>query len=106
MMYRDILLTQTTGVIPTPYNLSPYSEFYIPNVIYGDYDLEIYYGRVINDLEVGQPIKSNVCMNEDKVQLIELKFAPTTSGGGYGEDNSEKSPNAVTTGNKVLPPCR
>ncbi len=102
MMYRDILLTQTTGVIPTPYNLSPYSEFYVPDVLYGDYDLEIYYGRLINDLEVGQPIKSNVCMDESKVELLELKLgkqAPTSRGG-------EQSPNAVTTGNKVLPPCR
>lgn len=107
MMYRNILLTETTGFVPTPYNLSPYSEFVMPKIPYGDYDLEIYYGRVINNLEVGQPIKSNICMDEDKVQLIPYNVTPII---GWFEKSLEKSPDntpdAVVTGNKILPPCR
>ena len=59
MMFREITITDTTGIVPTPIDMS--REFYIPNVVHDDYDLEIYYGRVINDLEVGKPLITDLC---------------------------------------------
>lgn len=59
MMFREITITDTTGIVPTPIDMS--REFYIPNVVHGDYDLEIYYGRIINELGVGQPLITDLC---------------------------------------------
>ena len=58
-MFRDIRLTQTSGIIKTPYNLN--QSFVIENIVYDDYILEIYYGRAINDLSAGQPVIDKVC---------------------------------------------
>jgi len=58
-MYRDIRLTQTTAYIPTPYQMD--QSFYIDNVVHGNYVLEVYYGKEINNLPVGEPYLDKVC---------------------------------------------
>ena len=58
-MYREIRLTDTSGFIATPLNMD--QSFYIENVVHGDYILEIYYGRAINNLNAGQPLIDKVC---------------------------------------------
>jgi hypothetical protein len=58
-MYRDIRLTQTTGIIPTPYQMD--QSFYIDNVVHDNYVLEVYYGKEINNLPVGEPYLDKVC---------------------------------------------
>lgn len=58
-MYREIRLTDTTGIVKTPLNLD--QSFVIENIVYDDYILEIYYGRAINDLSAGQPVIDKVC---------------------------------------------
>jgi len=58
-MFREIRLTDTTGIVPTPLNMD--QTFYIENVVHGDYILEIYYGRIINDLNAGEPIEDLIC---------------------------------------------
>ncbi len=58
-MVRDIRLVQTNGLLKTPYNLD--QSFYIENVPYLDYNLEIYYGRTINNLNAGEPVIDKVC---------------------------------------------
>jgi hypothetical protein len=59
-MYREIRLTDTTGFVNTPLNID--QTFYIDNIVHDDYILEIYYGRVINNLDAGEPIIDSVCM--------------------------------------------
>ena len=58
-MFRDIRLTQTSGIVKTPYNLD--QSFVIENIVYDDYILEIYYGRTINNLNAGEPVIDKVC---------------------------------------------
>ena len=58
-MYRDIRLTQNTGVIPTPYRMD--QTFYVDNVVHDNYVLEVYYGKEINNLPVGEPYLDKVC---------------------------------------------
>ena len=58
-MFRDIRLTQTSGIVKTPYNLD--QSFVIENIVYDDYILEIYYGRAINNLNAGEPVIDKVC---------------------------------------------
>lgn len=59
-MYREIRLTDTSGFVNTPLNLD--QTFYVEDVVHGDYTLEIYYGRNINNLPSGDPIKDSICM--------------------------------------------
>ena len=58
-MYREIRLTDTTGIVKTPLNLD--QSFVIENIVYDDYILEIYYGRTINNLNAGEPVIDKVC---------------------------------------------
>ena len=58
-MYREIRLTDSSGIVKTPYNLN--LSFVIEDIVYDDYILEIYYGRAINDLSAGQPVIDKVC---------------------------------------------
>ena len=58
-MYREIRLTDTTGIVKTPLNLD--QSFVIENIVYDDYILEIYYGRAINNLNAGEPVIDKVC---------------------------------------------
>jgi hypothetical protein len=58
-MWRDIRLTQTSGIIKTPYSLD--QSFVIENIVYDDYILEIYYGNKINNLNIGEPVIDKVC---------------------------------------------
>ena len=58
-MVRDIRLVQRDGIVNTPYNLD--QSFYVENVPYLDYNLEIYYGRTINNLNAGEPVIDKVC---------------------------------------------
>lgn len=58
-MYREIRLTDSSGIVKTPYNLN--QSFVIEDIVYDDYILEIYYGRAINDLSAGQPVIDKVC---------------------------------------------
>lgn len=58
-MYRELRITDTSGFVDLPLNFD--QSFYIENVVYQDYILEIYQGRNINNLGAGQPIKDVVC---------------------------------------------
>ena len=58
-MYREIRLTDSTGIVKTPLNLN--QSFVIEDIVYDDYILEIYYGRTINNLSAGQPVIDKVC---------------------------------------------
>lgn len=58
-MYREIRITDTTGIVKTPLNLD--QSFVIENIVYDDYILEIYYGRTINNLNAGEPVIDKVC---------------------------------------------
>lgn len=58
-MYREIRITDDTGFIDTPLNFD--QSFYMSDIIYGEYILEIYYGRVINDMKAGDPLEDIVC---------------------------------------------
>ena len=58
-MYREIRLTDTTGIVKTPLNLD--QSFVVENIVYDDYILEIYYGRTINNLNAGEPVIDKVC---------------------------------------------
>ena len=58
-MYREIRLTDSTGIVKTPLNLD--QSFVIEDIVYDDYILEIYYGRTINNLSAGQPVIDKVC---------------------------------------------
>ena len=58
-MYREIRLSDSSGIIKTPYSLN--QSFVIENIVYDDYILEIYYGRQINDLNAGEPVIDKVC---------------------------------------------
>lgn len=59
-MFREIRLTDTTGFIATPLNMD--QTFYVDNIVHGDYILEIYYGRIINNNDAGEPVIDSVCM--------------------------------------------
>ena len=59
VMQRDTRLVETSGIVPTPLRFD--QTFYIDDVVHGDYVLEIYQGRQINDLPVGEPILDKVC---------------------------------------------
>ena len=43
----------------TPFDIQ--QQFFIPNVPHRDYDLEIFYGRAINNLPIGTPFVDEVC---------------------------------------------
>lgn len=43
----------------TPFDIQ--QQFFIPNVPHRDYDLEIFYGRAINELPIGTPFVDEVC---------------------------------------------
>ena len=58
-MYREIRLTDSSGIVKTPLNLD--QSFVIENIVYDDYILEIYYGRTINNLNAGEPVIDKVC---------------------------------------------
>ena len=58
-MYRDIRLTQTSGIIPTPYRMD--QTYYIEDVVHGNYVMEIYFGKEINNLPVGEPYLDKIC---------------------------------------------
>ena len=58
-MYREIRLTDSTGIVKTPLNLN--QSFVIEDIVYDDYILEIYYGRTINNLNAGEPVIDKVC---------------------------------------------
>jgi hypothetical protein len=58
-MYREIRLTDTSGFVDLPLNFD--QSFYVEDVVHADYTLEIYYGRVINDLNAGEPLKTDLC---------------------------------------------
>ena len=58
-MYREIRITDSTGIVKTPLNLN--QSFVIEDIVYDDYILEIYYGRTINNLSAGQPVIDKVC---------------------------------------------
>ena len=63
-MFRDTRLTQTSGFVPTPLRFD--QSFYVEDVVHGNYVLEIYQGRQINSLPVGEPMLDKVC----KVNVI------------------------------------
>ena len=58
-MYREIRITDSTGIVKTPLNLN--QSFVIEDIVYDDYILEIYYGRTINNLNAGEPVIDKVC---------------------------------------------
>ncbi len=58
-MFREKRITDTTGIVPLPLNFD--QTFYVRNIVHDDYILEIYQGRQINNLPVGDPIKDMVC---------------------------------------------
>ena len=58
-MYREIRLTDTSGIIQLPLNMD--QSFYIEDVPHDNYILEIYYGREINNLGAGNPLEETVC---------------------------------------------
>ncbi len=58
-MYREIRLTDTTGIVQLPLNMD--QSFYIENIPHDNYILEIYYGREINNLGAGNPLDETVC---------------------------------------------
>lgn len=56
-MKRLIQIEQ--GIIKTPLDAS--MEFVVKNIPERNYDLEIYYGRAINDMDAGKPFISKIC---------------------------------------------
>lgn len=74
-MFREIRITDTSGFIDTPLNMD--QTFYVQDVVHGDYILEIYYGRNINDLDAGDPLLDKVCKVSgfEEFSLSELRIA-------------------------------
>jgi len=49
------------GLIPTPFNMDV--EFVVTNIPLRDYNLEIFYGRPINNMDVGEPFLATISGN-------------------------------------------
>jgi len=57
-LFRDIQISSGAGVVSTPLDMSV--EFVVKNIPARDYTLEIYYGRIINDLPAGEPFLTTI----------------------------------------------
>lgn len=67
---RQNLVKEITGLEgkTTPFDVQ--QEFFIPNVPHRDYDLEIFWGRAINNLPIGTPFVDEVCQFEKMTCLV------------------------------------
>ena len=58
-LLREIKISEGAGLVPTPFGLD--TEFVVKNIPLRNYDLEIYAGKKINNLEFGQPFVTKIC---------------------------------------------